>query len=193
VGKNTIYKIEKIAIKMFKERGYENTTIRDICEASGITKSTFFYHFKNKEQLLNHLYENITELSPKVLRLLAVSENSWEKIWTLIEPSIDWTEDVGVIIISQIVITDLQNRLDTLGVPGNSELTKLYIEIVRNGQAKGHFMNSSSPCSLVSAIKHVMCGDMINWCLAGGDYPYRETIREDIITLLQVDKKLLNN
>jgi AcrR family transcriptional regulator len=192
MGKNTIYQIEKIAIKMFKERGYENTTIRDICEASRITKSTFFYHFKNKQQLLNHLYENITELNPKVLRLLAVSENSWEKIWTLIEPSIEWTEDVGVIIISQIVITDLQNKIDTLGVPDDSDLTKLYIEIIKNGQAKGHFMNSSSPCSLVGAIKHTMCGNMINWCLAGGEYPYRETIREDIITLLQVDKKLLN-
>jgi AcrR family transcriptional regulator len=40
------------ALDLFTERGYENTTVIDIAERAGLTKSTFFRHFQDKREVL---------------------------------------------------------------------------------------------------------------------------------------------
>jgi AcrR family transcriptional regulator len=40
------------ALDLFEERGYENTTVIDIAERAGLTKSTFFRHFPDKREVL---------------------------------------------------------------------------------------------------------------------------------------------
>lgn len=40
------------ALDLFTERGYENTTVIDIAERAGLTKSTFFRHFPDKREVL---------------------------------------------------------------------------------------------------------------------------------------------
>ncbi|GAA4524176.1 TetR/AcrR family transcriptional regulator [Amycolatopsis samaneae] len=40
------------ALELFEERGYENTTVIEIAERAGLTKSTFFRHFQDKREVL---------------------------------------------------------------------------------------------------------------------------------------------
>lgn len=40
------------AIQLFKEKGYDSTTIRDICEAANVPVGSIYHHFKNKESFL---------------------------------------------------------------------------------------------------------------------------------------------
>ena len=40
------------AIDLFTERGYDATTVAQIAERAGVTKSTFFRHFPDKRELL---------------------------------------------------------------------------------------------------------------------------------------------
>ncbi|WP_316781158.1 TetR/AcrR family transcriptional regulator [Streptomyces sasae] len=40
------------ALELFEERGYENTTVVEITERAGLTKSTFFRHFPDKREVL---------------------------------------------------------------------------------------------------------------------------------------------
>ena len=40
------------ALELFEERGYENTTVIEIAERAGLTKSTFFRHFPDKREVL---------------------------------------------------------------------------------------------------------------------------------------------
>lgn len=39
------------ALRVIRARGYTATRIEDICEAAGLTKGSFFHHFKSKEDL----------------------------------------------------------------------------------------------------------------------------------------------
>lgn len=39
------------AVQLIRERGYEAATIDDLCRAAGLTKGSFFHHFKSKEDL----------------------------------------------------------------------------------------------------------------------------------------------
>jgi TetR/AcrR family transcriptional regulator, transcriptional repressor for nem operon len=39
------------ALHVIRAKGYEATTVDDICEAAGLTKGSFFHHFDSKEDL----------------------------------------------------------------------------------------------------------------------------------------------
>ena len=54
-------KIMDVALHMFSERGYEAVSIRDICGEVGIKESTLYYHFKNKNDILDSLIEKFRE------------------------------------------------------------------------------------------------------------------------------------
>ncbi|MGH7889529.1 MAG: TetR/AcrR family transcriptional regulator, partial [Thermodesulfobacteriota bacterium] len=44
-------KIIEVAGELFHKRGYHQTSLDEILEESGVTKSNFYYHFKTKEEL----------------------------------------------------------------------------------------------------------------------------------------------
>ncbi|HSZ74409.1 MAG TPA: TetR/AcrR family transcriptional regulator [Rhizomicrobium sp.] len=39
------------AVTIVRKKGYEATTVDDLCAAAGVTKGAFFHHFKSKEAL----------------------------------------------------------------------------------------------------------------------------------------------
>jgi AcrR family transcriptional regulator len=49
---NASQRLVVAALDLFEERGYENTTVIEIAERAGLTKSTFFRHFPDKREVL---------------------------------------------------------------------------------------------------------------------------------------------
>lgn len=49
---NAFERLALAALELFAERGYENTTVIDIAQRAGLTKSTFFRHFQDKREVL---------------------------------------------------------------------------------------------------------------------------------------------
>jgi AcrR family transcriptional regulator len=56
-GDETRAAILQVALELFTERGFEGTSIRDIADALGVTKSSLYYHFANKEAILRALLD----------------------------------------------------------------------------------------------------------------------------------------
>ena len=69
------------AVDLFSEQGYDETTVTQIAERAGVTKSTFFRHFPDKRELLvagqetlsRLLSEGITDAAPERSPLDAVA------------------------------------------------------------------------------------------------------------------------
>ena len=52
----TVQKILDVSLKLFIEKGFEQTTVLDIVEnMGGLTRGAFYHHFKTKEDVLNAL------------------------------------------------------------------------------------------------------------------------------------------
>ncbi|MFD4400265.1 TetR/AcrR family transcriptional regulator [Kitasatospora sp. NPDC058397] len=68
------------ALDLFEEHGYENTTVIEIAERAGLTKSTFFRYFPDKREVLfgstvtGLLVEGIASAPPAAGPLDAVAE-----------------------------------------------------------------------------------------------------------------------
>src|ERR1700688_1581108 len=50
--RETHQRIAQTGLKLFIANGYEDTTLEAIAEAAGISRRTFFYYFKSKEEVL---------------------------------------------------------------------------------------------------------------------------------------------
>lgn len=49
---NASQRLALAALELFAERGYENTTVVDIAQRAGLTKTSFFRHFQDKREVL---------------------------------------------------------------------------------------------------------------------------------------------
>jgi AcrR family transcriptional regulator len=49
---NARERLERAALALFVERGYDDTTVAEIADRAGLTKSTFFRHFADKREVL---------------------------------------------------------------------------------------------------------------------------------------------
>ena len=47
-----------IAAKLFAERGFKNTTVRDIADAAGILSGSLYHHFDSKEAMVDELLDS---------------------------------------------------------------------------------------------------------------------------------------
>jgi AcrR family transcriptional regulator len=56
-GADTRKRAQQVALRLFTERGYEATALRDIADELGINKASLYYHFDGKEALLRSLFE----------------------------------------------------------------------------------------------------------------------------------------
>lgn len=60
-------RIFNVAMKLFKSRGFEETTIDDITEKADVAKGTFFNYFPKKEAVLQYLSERwLEEVEDKI-------------------------------------------------------------------------------------------------------------------------------
>jgi AcrR family transcriptional regulator len=77
-GTETRAEILRVALALFTERGYEGTSIRDIAEALGITKSSLYYHFDGKEAIIRALVGDRREEIDEFLAWIEEQEPSSE-------------------------------------------------------------------------------------------------------------------
>src|ERR1700753_1036299 len=51
-------RIQRVALELFAEQGYEGTSLREIAERLGVTKAALYYHFKSKEDIVRSFTED---------------------------------------------------------------------------------------------------------------------------------------
>lgn len=71
-GEKTRERILELAYEAVIRKGFASTSIEELVEAAGITKSGFFYHFKDKSDLARQLIESYTGRNALFLDTLAM-------------------------------------------------------------------------------------------------------------------------
>ncbi len=64
------------AIEVFARKGYAGSSIREICQAAGVTKPVLYYHFRSKEHLYQELMIDCFSFSLKNLLQASKSAGS---------------------------------------------------------------------------------------------------------------------
>lgn len=86
------------SIGLFVEKGYSATSIQDIVDKVGVTKGSFYYHFKSKEALLMHIHLSyIDDLLRRQKQIMESEQHAKGKLVRIVEMLIRDIEDQGAI------------------------------------------------------------------------------------------------
>src|SRR5690606_7433507 len=84
-------KLLQEAARLFRRKGYERTTVRDLANAVGIQSGSIFDQFRSKEEILRSVVEQPAIYNTALLRA-ALSEASdlGERVVALIRGELQW-------------------------------------------------------------------------------------------------------
>ncbi|NVN91380.1 MAG: TetR/AcrR family transcriptional regulator [Desulfuromonadales bacterium] len=83
-------RLRAAALDQFTQRGYAATTIRELCQAAGVTKPVLYYYFKSKEGLYLDLMDGAYALFESTLAELTIySGTPFQRIATFCEGVFD--------------------------------------------------------------------------------------------------------
>jgi len=80
-------KILKAALELFSEKGYKGTSINDIAKEAGISKGLAYNYFKNKQQILEAVFQILIAEFSKLFIATKSTDDPFEKIKILINTS----------------------------------------------------------------------------------------------------------
>jgi TetR/AcrR family transcriptional regulator, cholesterol catabolism regulator len=79
-----------IAASLFAERGFKNTTVRDIADAAGILSGSLYHHFDSKEAMVDELLDTFqTELWKRYDEIEASDLSPRAKLEAVVRTSFD--------------------------------------------------------------------------------------------------------
>ncbi|SFP40618.1 DNA-binding transcriptional regulator, AcrR family [Amycolatopsis arida] len=64
---DTRERIQRVALELFVEQGYEKTSLREIAERLGVTKAALYYHFRTKEDIVHSLVADLSAALDELL------------------------------------------------------------------------------------------------------------------------------
>ncbi|WP_373389627.1 TetR/AcrR family transcriptional regulator [Pseudomonas alcaligenes] len=78
-------KLLQTAAHLFRSKGYERTTVRDLASAVGIQSGSIFHHFKSKDEILKAVMEETILYNTALMRAaLAEAQGPRERVLALI-------------------------------------------------------------------------------------------------------------
>ncbi|MCL4760351.1 MAG: TetR/AcrR family transcriptional regulator [Burkholderiales bacterium] len=78
---NRLPQVLDAAARLFRERGYAVTSMRDIGAAAGMLAGSLYYHFASKDDLLVAVYaEGVRRIGAAVEAALAASVDPWDRL-----------------------------------------------------------------------------------------------------------------
>src|SRR5262245_28419904 len=89
----TAMRILTAALDLFRTKGFEQTTMRDIAEAAGMATGAAYHHFTSKEAMVMAFYQrSCDEMQPLIESALSGARGVDQKLLALIRVKLEYFE-----------------------------------------------------------------------------------------------------
>ncbi len=89
-SEETRQKLVDTALGLFRDHGFEKTTMRSIAKAAGVSTGNTYYYFASKDELVQELYRSLQdEHRARSLPLLRDGQNLGEHLRVILQAGID--------------------------------------------------------------------------------------------------------
>lgn len=169
-------KIKAVAIQLIYQKGYHACSISNIADRVGIQKSSIYYHYLNKEELLyGILKDTMEDLNESLERSLQNVEETEERLRALIQNHLNFHMDRQ----KEVIISDSEMRgltADNLRsiIRMRDEYDRKTREVIKKGIDEGIFINKD-PRVVANAII-TMCTQTSTWFNPLGDLSKTEVM-----------------
>jgi TetR/AcrR family fatty acid metabolism transcriptional regulator len=149
-------KILKAAVKIFARKGFYNARVSEIAREANVADGTIYLYFKNKDDILIHLFEEEMDLIIQAMREeVLVLDDPLEKLRVFVKKHLQMVEENPCL--AEVIQVELRQSNKFMKDYRNQrfrEYLNLLADIVLEGQRKGLFRLDVNP----SIVKRVIFG-----------------------------------
>jgi AcrR family transcriptional regulator len=164
----TYESILRAARRLFDERGYSASSVREIAEASGVGKATIYHHFPDKERILLTLVERSEAEQEAMLAGLRAEPDPSLRIEAAVRLSLGFLARAGGVL--QAARRETKGGRDMLRkrfVPRIQKLKGLLAEALGRGIESGAF-RKTNPDKAASVLVSMVQGSFAGALLSNG-------------------------
>lgn len=171
------------AVKLFLEKGYDNTTIDDITEEADVSRGTFFNYFPKKYAIIDYSLNN----RRKYLRSFAQKESkmsSTDRILSIFKYLVKQNEKEKDY--SKVIIIEWVKSGETIDRQPTQDILR---DVIITGQETGEFRNDID-ANFISQLmtSGVYYHNLFEWVKAECSFSLKRVLKE-IETIIQFIKK----
>jgi len=140
-GEATRAKILETALDLFRERGYEETTMRGIAEAAGVAVGNAYYYYRSKEHLIQEFYGRMHADHLEASREILASESRFEArllavVRAKLEVSAPYHRFAGLLFKSAADPESPLNPFSAESLPVRRQATELMAEVLKGSDLR---------------------------------------------------------
>jgi AcrR family transcriptional regulator len=140
-GERTRAQILATALDLFRERGYDETTMRAIAEGAGVAVGNAYYYFRSKEHLIQAFYERTHEEHLEASReILARERGLRERLAGVMRAKLDtimpYHQFAGVLFKTAADPASPLNPFSQESEPIRRQSTELFAEVVSGADSR---------------------------------------------------------
>lgn len=191
MGKNTELSKQQLKSKETKERifqaakailqrsGYENLSIKNICEEAGVSNGSFYHHFKTKDDLLSYYIEAQPTINPELLDIPQDKESAKKAIVEVYLNYAAYCKELGVDFMAgyytprnQALNPDIRTER-----PYPIVTVQNYLE---KAVEAGAISLTLSITEVVTDIRMLVIGNVFEWSMRNGEVDFEANMKRSI-------------
>ena len=169
-------RIFNAAKRILKKSGYEQLSIKNICEEAGVSNGSFYHHFKTKDDLLSYYIEEQPSINPDLLDLPSSKEEARETIVYVYLNYVRYCRELGVEFMANYYTPKNQSLNPLIRTERPYPIITVHNYLQKCIDA-GIITLSDSLEHITTDIRMIVIGNVFEWCLKNGDADFEGNIR----------------
>ena len=167
-SRETKEKIFQAAKRILQKKGYEELSIKNICEEAGVSNGSFYHHFRTKDDLLSYYIEDQPTINPDLLELPENAAGVREGIIQVYLNYVKYCRELGVEFMYGYYDTKNQalNAAIRTERPYPIVTVQTYVE---KAIAAGIVSLNVKIEEFTTDIRMIVIGNVFEWCLRNGE------------------------
>lgn len=172
-------KIFRAAKNILQKQGYEQLSIKNICEEAGVSNGSFYHHFKTKDDLLSYYIEEQPSINPDLLDLPSSADEAKIAIIHVYLHYAEYCRELGVEFMANYYTP--KNQALNPDIRTARPYPILTVEnYLRKAIDKGIVTPKIPLDDILTDIRMLVIGNVFEWCLHDGNNDFEGNIRRSL-------------
>ena len=178
-SRETKARIFNAAKQILQEQGYEALSIKNICEAAGVSNGSFYHHFKTKDDLLSYYIEEQPSINPDYLDLPGNAEEAKTAIIRVYLNYVHYCRELGVAFMSNYY-TPKNQSLNPLTRTERPYPIVTVHDYLKRAMDAGVITLPLPLEDVASDIRIIVIGNVFDWCLKNGEADFERNMERSL-------------
>ena len=191
-SKETKERIFQAAKRILQKSGYEELSIKNICEEAGVSNGSFYHHFKTKvsngsfyhhfktkDDLLSYYIEDQPSIDPDRLELPKNKEDAKETIIHVYLNYVKYCKELGVEFMAGYYTPHNQALNPTIRTERPYPIVTVQHYLERALEANAIQLNLKIE-EITTDIRMIVIGNVFEWAMRNGDADFEGNIRRSL-------------